>query len=98
MVDDKPTVEFASDPEADESNYTVSAADIRKAVVSTTDWTVQVIISQLEQGNILLTPRFQRRDAWTRPRKSLFIESLMLGLPVPPIVLAEQRGSRNKFI
>jgi len=68
------------------------------AVVSGTDWTAETIVSQLKRGNIHLTPRFQRRDAWKPDRKSRFIESLIVGLPIPQIVLAEDKNARGKFI
>jgi hypothetical protein len=68
------------------------------AVVSGTDWTTETIVSQLERKNIQLNPRFQRRDAWKRDRKSRFIESLIVGLPIPQIVLAESKHERGKFI
>src|SRR5271169_836266 len=68
------------------------------AVVSGTDWTAETIVSQLERGNIQLNPRFQRRDAWKLDRKSRFIESLIVGLPIPQIVLAESKLERGKFI
>jgi hypothetical protein len=68
------------------------------AVVSGTDWTTETIVKQLERGNILLNPKFQRRDAWKRDRKSRFIESLIVGLPIPQIVLAESNDDRGKFI
>jgi hypothetical protein len=67
------------------------------AVVSGTDWTTETMISQLKKENIQLNPRFQRRDAWKPDRKSRFIESLIVGLPIPQIVLAESRD-RGKFI
>lgn len=99
MEDDLQTaVEFVPDPEADELLVKVSPNEVSQAVVSSTDWTTQTILVQLEQGNIALNPRFQRRDAWTKARKSKFVESLMVGLPVPQIVLAERREARGKYI
>lgn len=68
------------------------------AFVSGTDWTTETIVSQLKRTNIQLNPRFQRRDAWKRDRKSRFIESLIVGLPIPQIVLAESKQDRGKFI
>lgn len=68
------------------------------AGVSGTDWTTETVVSQLKRGNIQLNPRFQRRDAWKRDRKSRFIESLIVGLPIPQIVLAESKQDRGKFI
>lgn len=63
-----------------------------------TDWTTETIVNQLRRGNINLNPRFQRRNAWSPQRKSLFIESLILGLPVPQLVLAEEQGKKGSFI
>ena len=69
-----------------------------QAVLAATDWTAQTLLDQLGRGNIELNPRFQRRDAWKAPRKSLFIESLILGYPVPQLVLAERKEKRGSYI
>ncbi|MEW9838104.1 DUF262 domain-containing protein [Mesorhizobium marinum] len=63
-----------------------------------TDWTTETVVSQLKRGNINLSPRFQRRNAWDNNRKSLFIESLILGLPIPQIILAEEKNRKGSFI
>lgn len=68
------------------------------AVVSGNDWTTETLINQINKGNILLNPEFQRRDAWDKKRKSLFVESLILGLPVPQLVLAESKERRGSYI
>lgn len=68
------------------------------AVVFATDWTAETILRQLERGNIYMNPKYQRRDAWRVETKSRFIESLILGLPVPPLVLAEANGKRGSYI
>lgn len=69
-----------------------------EAVIWSTDWTTETIFNQLKKGNIDLNPSFQRRDAWTDAEKSRLIESLMLGLPVPPIILAENKTKKNSYI
>ena len=69
-----------------------------EAVVTSSDWTTETILSQIEKGNIDLNPRFQRREAWNDKRKSEFIESLFLGLPVPQLVLAEKPNQRGTYI
>jgi hypothetical protein len=95
---DEPFTEIG-DSEADEED---AAEPLPKgsvpAVVTGTDWTAETVVSQLRRGNIDLNPRFQRRDAWKTDRKSRLIESLILGLPVPQIVLAEAKDSRGRFI
>ena len=70
---------------------------IQEIVVSGSDWTTATILDQLLRNNIQLTPRFQRRDAWDITLKSRFIESLILGFPVPQIVLAASQ-EQGKFI
>jgi Protein of unknown function DUF262 len=68
------------------------------AVVNQADWTVQTIIQQINKGNIELNPEFQRREAWRVERKSQYIESLILNVPVPQIVLAERKDRRGRFV
>ena len=67
-------------------------------VTWSTDWTVETLIGQLMRGRFDLEPAFQRRDVWSDVKRSRFIESLLLGIPVPQIILAEQKNSRGKFI
>jgi len=84
--------------EEDTSIDSSQIAQFSDAVVYSSDWTVETIVSLLERGNIEMGPRFQRRDAWNSGRKSRFVESLLLGLPVPQIVLAEKKGHKGSFI
>lgn len=62
------------------------------AVMWNTDWTVGTIINQINKENIDLNPSFQRRNAWDVKKKSKLIESLLLGIPIPPIILAEVKN------
>lgn len=79
------------------NNHDSQLEELSKIVVSGSDWTTATILDQLVRENIQLNPRFQRRDAWDITRKSRFIESLILGFPIPQIVLATQK-KRGKFI
>lgn len=92
----EPDVEFRDEPDSEVD--AAQAGHFSEAVLHAADWTVETIVAQLTRGNIEMNPRFQRRDAWSLRRKSAFIESLILGLPVPQIVLAERRGQRGKYI
>jgi hypothetical protein len=66
--------------------------------IHATDWTIETVISQISKGRIQLNPSFQRRDAWTDRHKTSFIESVILGFPVPQLVLAEVPGAKGNFI
>lgn len=67
-------------------------------IVAPHDWTVKTIIEQIKDRNLDLQPRFQRRNAWKDDRRSKLVESLILGFPVPQIVLAEMKGRRREYI
>jgi hypothetical protein len=71
---------------------------ITDTVTWSTDWTIESIISAHKRSSFNINPSFQRRDAWTDTKKSRFIESLIFGLPVPQIVLAEDKNQRGKYL
>ncbi|MTB49798.1 DUF262 domain-containing protein [Lewinella sp. W8] len=69
-----------------------------QAVIWSTDWTSETVNNQLRRGNIDVNPKFQRRDAWSKRQKSRFIESLILGLPIPQIILAERKNKKGHYV
>jgi hypothetical protein len=72
--------------------------DTSGIVVYARDWTIQTIYSQIKTGNIDLNPKFQRRNAWQDSRRSKLIESIIMGYPIPEIVLAEDPSRKKSFI
>lgn len=76
----------------------LSKDDVRSVALWSTDWTIETIVNQIHKGNIDLNPDFQRRDAWRIQKKSEFIESAILQLPIPQIILAEVKSQRGKFL
>ena len=52
------------------------------------DYTVDGLIKRLEKNQIVV-PKFQRRYVWDVKKASRFIESLIIGLPVPGIFLSK---------
>lgn len=87
------------EPQEDEEDFLRSNNALAfDAAVAASDWTTETIVSQLRKGNIDLDPSFQRREAWQIARKSQFIESLILGIPTPQIILAERREQRGSYI
>jgi len=47
------------------------------------------IISMYEREEIIIDPDFQRLFRWKEEQQTKFIESLLLGIPIPPIFVAE---------
>lgn len=84
--------------EVDTPPSATEMARFSQAVLFSSDWTVETIVNQLERQNIEMNPAFQRRDAWSARAKGKFVESVILGLPIPQIVLAERQGERGRYI
>ena len=51
------------------------------------DYTVDGLVNRLNKGQIIV-PEFQRKYVWDIKKASRFIESLIIGLPVPGIFLS----------
>ncbi len=39
-----------------------------------------------ETGNLILTPKFQRRGIWKTPARSYLIDTILRGMPVSPVL------------
>lgn len=104
LLEEKEEVTFVEEDEDQENGIESNIRrkseleEISGIVVAGTDWTTATIVDQIVRENIQLNPRFQRRDAWNIIRKSRFIESIILGFPIPQIVLASNEKERGKFI
>ena len=60
------------------------------------DFDIEGVVKRVIRGDIYI-PEFQRNFVWKMPESSRFIESLLLGLPVPGIFLA-QDPETNKML
>jgi uncharacterized protein with ParB-like and HNH nuclease domain len=47
------------------------------------------IMSMYERKEIVIKPAFQRYFRWNEEQRTRFIESILLGIPIPPIFVAE---------
>ena len=63
-----------------------------------TIWTVKGVLSLLKKDHFDLASDFQRGPAWNQERQSRFIESLILGLPAPRLIVAEGRQEGDPLI
>ena len=85
--------ESIRDDTADESiaipQYTITSYGI--------DYDVAGLVRRL-QGDEILVPDFQRQFVWSQATASRFIESLLLGLPVPGIFLYRLQNDRYQVI
>ena len=69
----------------------------------TREFTIELIVDKylknLEQNdNEIFVPDYQREFTWDEQRQSKFIESIILGLPIPLIFLAENDKGRLEIV
>src|SRR6266566_152819 len=61
------------------------------------DYPVDALVQRIREGHVLVPP-FQRKFVWTYNQASKFIESLLLGLPVPGIFLSKEEPSNRLLV
>ena len=61
------------------------------------DFTIDGLVSRLRRGDIFV-PSFQRAFVWDEETASKFVESLLLGLPVPGIFLSREEDTKRLII
>jgi hypothetical protein len=82
--------------DAEENETSVEAPVVKYEISSYgADYPVGMLVEQLETKDIFI-PDFQRAFVWSQAEASRFVESLLLGFPVPAIFLAKQ--SDNRFL
>ncbi len=55
----------------------------------------EVLISKIDNDEVNLKPEFQRDFVWDINRSSLFIDSLLIGLPIPSIFLGKSKDDET---
>lgn len=96
MPDEDELVEppFIEDTDIQEETDQPDPSDNERFEVSSYGWDVDVegLVKRMNRGDIHV-PGFQRGFVWSGPEKSRFIESLILGLPIPTLFLARDAES-----
>lgn len=60
----------------------------RKVDFDTYDITVDELLRRLSERRIEVAPSYQRQFRWDEARQSRIVESLLLGIPIPPLFMA----------
>lgn len=56
------------------------------------------IVNMYKDGEIVINPDFQRLFRWEASQKSRLIESILLGIPLPPIFVFERESAKWELI
>jgi hypothetical protein len=69
----------------------------RDLVTSVVDYNLLTLHDLIQEGNINLSPDYQRRSRWDEARRSALIESFLMNVPVPPIFLNENQDQYGSY-
>jgi hypothetical protein len=76
----------------------VNHGEERKIFTSSSDPTIKDLHDRYKDGELDLQPDFQRQFVWDKVRSSRLIESVLLGVPLPIIYLAEEPDGNESVI
>ena len=80
--------------EADESDEVASAEPV-SAKADT--WRITEFVAQAQDGNLNLTPSYQRGDVWGTGARQLLIESVLRGIPLPSVILLQPSDGQTQL-
>lgn len=60
----------------------------KKVDVASVNFSVRELVRMYEDGELSIAPSYQRKYRWPTKIASTFVESVFLGLPIPPIFVA----------
>ncbi|AXV83158.1 DUF262 domain-containing protein [Ralstonia solanacearum] len=73
-------------------------ASQRKVRTDAYQMSIGEIVSMYKEGDLIIDPEFQRLFRWEPGQKSKLIESLLLGIPLPPIFVFEKEDAKWELI
>lgn len=78
----------------EDDDATGDLAAEQQILVSPIDLAVTTLVQWIESKTLILDPDWQRAYVWKTPRKRRFVESMFMNLPIPPVLLFEDKDSR----
>lgn len=64
----------------------------------TTTTEVKYLLKFIEDGSLVLNPKWQRNFVWKLSKQRRLVESILLGLPVPSLLLFTETSSGNMYV
>jgi hypothetical protein len=92
----KSDIEFENDETEELEESPVN--DLAKIISYNVANTIEVLKFKIDNDEINLKPEFQRDFVWDINRASLFIDSLLIGLPIPSIFLGKSKEDESYIV
>jgi uncharacterized protein with ParB-like and HNH nuclease domain len=81
----------------DDQEDVVTTSDLFSISSFGVDYPVETLVSRMDK-ELFYIPDFQRQFVWSKAQSSRFIESLLLGLPVPGIFLFKEQDTGRHLV
>lgn len=80
------------DEEGNSENFDEKRKLLNQTKIAKQTWSILEIYQKIKSGKLQLSPEYQRRVIWDKKKQTAFIESLFMGIVVPPIYVVEIPG------
>lgn len=74
------------------NDYERKRLNLKATKISRQTWSILEMYKKLQMNTLILNPEYQRNVVWQRDKKTAFIESLYMGIMIPPIYVVEVPG------
>lgn len=65
---------------------------LKKTKIVKQTWSILEIFQKIKDSKLLLNPDYQRNVIWDKAKKTAFVESLFMGIIIPPVYVVEIPG------
>lgn len=80
-------------PEDPSNTYATKRELLAKTKIVKQTWSILEIYQKTKSGRLNLSPDYQRNNIWKIDKQTAFIESLFMGIIIPPIYVVEIPGA-----
>lgn len=80
-------------PEDPSNTYAAKRELLAKTKIVKQTWSILEIYQKTKSGKLNLSPDYQRNNIWKIDKQTAFIESLFMGIIIPPIYVVEIPGA-----
>lgn len=81
-----------NDIQSDVSEFENKRNLLKKTKIVKQTWSILEIFQKIKDKKLLLNPEYQRNVIWDKAKKTAFIESLFMGIIIPPVYVVEIPG------
>lgn len=91
-------LKVSNDEEEVGNNLSYIPEEEREVFIDRAQLSIFELHRRCQRGDIIIQPPYQRKDVWTRPKKSKLIESILRSIPIPSIYFAETNSGNWEVV